>query len=85
MPVAGSTDLDKVSTATTCGDFSFHGEYFCQLPVETSSHEYSNSFVDEKTFISGKPDIGAGLEETRAVYRVKVWTTRDSGIAITVV
>jgi hypothetical protein len=39
MPVLGSTDRLKVSTAMTCGVFSFHGPYFCQLLVETSSHE----------------------------------------------
>lgn len=39
MPVAGSTVRLSVSTAITCGVFSFHGPYFRQLLVETSSHE----------------------------------------------
>ena len=39
MPVDGSADLDSVSTAMTCVDLSFQGQYFRQLAVETSSHE----------------------------------------------
>ena len=39
FPVAGSTERLNVSTAMTCGVFSFQGPYFCQLLVETSSHE----------------------------------------------
>jgi vacuolar-type H+-ATPase subunit B/Vma2 len=39
MPVAGSTVRLSVSTAMTCGVFSFQGPYFRQLLVETSSHE----------------------------------------------
>jgi hypothetical protein len=30
---------------------SFHGQYFLQLAVETSSQEYSKLHVEEKTFI----------------------------------
>lgn len=30
---------------------SFHGQYFLQLAVDTSSQEYSKLHVDEKTFI----------------------------------
>ena len=39
MPVAGSTDLESVSTATTWVDLSFHGQYLRQLAVDTSSQE----------------------------------------------
>lgn len=39
MPVEGSMVLDNVSTAVTCVDLSFQGQYFRQLAVETSSHE----------------------------------------------
>lgn len=38
-PVDESTDLDNVSTATTCVDLSFHGQYLRQFAVETSSQE----------------------------------------------
>lgn len=39
MPVFASTFRESVSTAITCGVFSFHGQYFRQLAVDTSSHE----------------------------------------------
>lgn len=39
MPVDGSTVRESVSTAMTCLQDSFHGPYFCQFDVETSSHE----------------------------------------------
>jgi len=39
MPVSGSIRRDKVSTAITCVDLSFHGQYFRQFAVETSSQE----------------------------------------------
>lgn len=39
MPVALSIVRESVSTATTCGDLSFHGQYFLQFAVDTSSHE----------------------------------------------
>jgi hypothetical protein len=39
MPVAGSTSRESVSTAMTCVDLSFHGQYLRQLAVDTSSHE----------------------------------------------
>jgi len=39
MPVDGSTFRDNVSTAITCVVLSFHGQYFRQLAVDTSSHE----------------------------------------------
>lgn len=51
MPVAGSTCRARVSTAITCVLLSFHGQYFLQFAVETSSHEYSNSCCDSKNFI----------------------------------
>lgn len=51
MPVLGSISRDKVSTPTTCVALSFHGQYFLQLAVETSSQEYSKLHVDEKTFM----------------------------------
>jgi hypothetical protein len=51
MPVSGSTVRDSVSVAMTCVDLSFHGQYFRQFAVETSSHEYSNVHFDSKTFI----------------------------------
>ena len=37
MPVHGSTDRDNVSTAITCVDLSFQGQYFRQFAVETSA------------------------------------------------
>ena len=39
MPLRGSTDLERVSTAMKWVDLSFHGQYFLQFAVETSSHE----------------------------------------------
>ena len=39
MPVEGSTERESVSTAITCVDLSFQGQYLRQLAVETSSHE----------------------------------------------
>lgn len=39
MPVTGSTWRERVSTAITCGVFSFQGQYFRQLLIETSSQE----------------------------------------------
>lgn len=39
MPVAGSTRREIVSTAMTCEDSLFHGQYFRQFAVETSFHE----------------------------------------------
>jgi hypothetical protein len=39
MPVSGSTCREIVSTDMTCVDLSFHGQYFRQLAVDTSSHE----------------------------------------------
>lgn len=38
MPVSLSTDLESVSTAMTCVDLQFQGQYLRQLAVETSSH-----------------------------------------------
>jgi hypothetical protein len=51
MPVFGSIVRDRVSTPTTWVALSFHGQYFLQLAVETSSQEYSKLHVEEKTFI----------------------------------
>jgi hypothetical protein len=39
IDVSGSTVRDKVSTAMTCVDLSFHAQYFLQFALETSSHE----------------------------------------------
>lgn len=39
IPVDGSTTRERVSTATTWLEDLFHGQYFRQLAVETSSHE----------------------------------------------
>jgi hypothetical protein len=39
MPDLESTPRESVSTATTCVDLSFHGQYLRQLAVDTSSHE----------------------------------------------
>lgn len=39
IPVDGSTAREMVSTATTWLEDLFHGQYFRQLAVETSSHE----------------------------------------------
>lgn len=39
IPVDGSTVRERVSTATTWLEDLFHGQYFRQLAVETSSHE----------------------------------------------
>ena len=39
MPVDGSTERARVSTAMTCVDLSFQGQYLRQFAVETSSHE----------------------------------------------
>lgn len=43
MLVDGSRVRERVSTAMTCVDWSFQGQYFLQLAVETSSQEYWNS------------------------------------------
>jgi hypothetical protein len=51
MPVLGSIVRERVSTPTTWVALSFHGQYFLQLAVDTSSQEYSKLHVDEKTFI----------------------------------
>jgi hypothetical protein len=51
MPVFGSIVRDRVSTPTTWVALSFHGQYFLQLAVETSSQEYSKLHVEENTFI----------------------------------
>ena len=51
MPVFVSTALDNVSTAITCVDLSFHGQYLRQFAVDTSSHEQSKVQEDEKTFM----------------------------------
>nr|POE75765.1 hypothetical protein CFP56_67784 [Quercus suber] len=48
MCVCGSSERESVSTAMTCVDLSFHGQYFRQLQVLTSSHEYANSCAEEK-------------------------------------
>jgi hypothetical protein len=39
MPVSGSSVRLTVSTAVTCVDFWFHGQYFRQLAVDTYSHD----------------------------------------------
>ena len=39
IPVSASTCRDRVSTAMTCVDLSFHGQYFLQFAVDTSSQE----------------------------------------------
>lgn len=39
MPVDGSTERDRVSTAMTWVDLSFQGQYLRQFAVETSSQE----------------------------------------------
>lgn len=39
MPVEGSTERERVSTAMTWVDLSFQGQYLRQLAVETSSQE----------------------------------------------
>ena len=39
MPVSGSICRDNVSTAMTCVDLSFQGQYLRQLAVDTSSQE----------------------------------------------
>ena len=39
MPLDGSMLRASVSTAITCVDLSFQGQYLRQLAVETSSHE----------------------------------------------
>ena len=36
MPVEGSMARERVSTAMTCVDLSFQGQYFRQFAVETS-------------------------------------------------
>lgn len=41
--MAGSRLREIVSTAMTWVDWSFHGQYFLQFAVETSSQEYWNS------------------------------------------
>ena len=39
MPVSGSMERERVSTAITWVDLSFQGQYLRQLAVETSSQE----------------------------------------------
>ena len=36
MPVLGSTFRERVSTAMTCEEDLFHGQYLSQLAVDTS-------------------------------------------------
>lgn len=47
VPVARSTERERVSTEMTWPDDLFHGQYFRQLAVETSSHEYSKVQLQE--------------------------------------
>lgn len=52
MPVDESTRLERVSTAMTWGDLSFHGQYLRQFAVLTSSQEYSNVQSESKTLMA---------------------------------
>lgn len=47
VPVDGSIERERVSTEMTWLDDLFHGQYFRQLAVETSSHEYSKIQLQE--------------------------------------
>ena len=39
IPVGLSMLRERVSTERTCVHLGFHGEYFCQFAIDTSSHE----------------------------------------------
>jgi hypothetical protein len=87
MPVSGSTVRDNVSVAITCVDFSFQGQYFRQLAVETSSHEYSNVHFDTKTFMANSPSAlrisGASRQKERDSARDKgLWLDKKDWLKI---
>ena len=68
MPDEESTFCERVSTAMTCGVFSFQEQYFRQFAVDTSSHEYSNSLVEENTFMMSEVDVVFRVDGDRGIY-----------------